>query len=266
MNQVTSRSLREMKAKGEKFTSLTVYDYSFAALVDSAGIDVALVGDSLGMVIQGHQSTLPVTLDEMIYHTSCVANGVDRALLIADLPFGAYQVSPEEAYESSVELIKFGGAHMVKLEGGGAMVEVVDFLSERGIPVCAHLGLTPQYVHQLGGYRVQGREEETAKQLIEGAHALEKAGAGLLVLEAIPSGLAAQITSGLSIPTLGIGAGGETDGQVLVLHDLLGIYPDNTPRFAKNFMTGADSVEGAIKAYIKAVKSGLFPAPEHSFD
>lgn len=266
MNQITIRTLREMKAKGEKFTSLAVYDYSFASLIDRAGVDIALVGDSLGMVVQGHSSTLPVTLDEMIYHSGCVASGVARALLVADLPFGAYQVSPEEAYRSSVELIKNGGAHMVKLEGGGPMVDVVAFLAQRDISVCAHLGLTPQSFHKLGGYRIQGREAGAAEKLIEDALALEQAGADLLVLEAIPSQLAARVTDELAIPTLGIGAGGQTDGQVLVLYDMLGIYPGKTPRFAHNFLSGASSVEEAIRAYIQAVKSGHFPAPEHGFE
>jgi 3-methyl-2-oxobutanoate hydroxymethyltransferase len=231
--------------------------------MDEAGVDVILVGDSLGMVVQGQASTLPVKLSEMSYHTRCVARGVKRAFIVADLPFATYQQSPEQAFASAAKLMA-AGAHMVKLEGGAVMIETVRFLVSRGIPVCAHLGLLPQSVNQLGGYKVQGRDETAAGQLMADARAMEKAGAGLLVLEAIPAKLASVVTQSLSIPTIGIGAGPDCSGQVLVLYDVLGLYP-HPPKFSKNFMLGADSIAGALKAYVQAVKSGGFPGAEHSF-
>ncbi len=265
MKPVTLATIREMKRRGEKITCLTAYDYSFASLLDNAGIDMVMVGDSLGMVMQGHDSTLPVSVADMVYHARCVARGAKRALIIVDLPFMSYQQSPAHAFASAGRLMQKGGAQVVKLEGGEPMAETVRFLVERGIPVCAHLGLTPQSVHQLGGYRVQGREATAAEKIRHDAKVLQNAGASLLVLEAVPSELAKAISSDLEIPTIGIGAGPDCDGQVLVLQDMLGIYPRPSPKFSKNFMQGAASVEAAVKSYIAAVKSGAFPGPEHSF-
>jgi 3-methyl-2-oxobutanoate hydroxymethyltransferase len=224
-----------------------------------------MVGDSLGMVMQGHDSTLPVSVADMVYHARCVARGTKRALIIVDMPFMSYQQSPAHAFASAGRLMQKGGAQVVKLEGGEPMAGTVRFLVERGVPVCAHLGLTPQSVHQLGGYRVQGREAIAAEKIRHDAKVLQEAGASLLVLEAVPSELAKTITSDLEIPTIGIGAGSDCDGQVLVLQDMLGIYPRPSPKFSKNFMQGAASVEAAVKSYIAAVKSGAFPGPEHSF-
>jgi len=252
-----------MAQEGDRITMLTCTDASFAALLDAAGIDTFLVGDSLGMVVQGHTSTLPVKLSEMCYHTRCVARGVKRAFIVADLPFATYQQSPQQAYASAAKLMA-AGAHMVKLEGGAVMVETVRFLTGRGIPVCAHLGLLPQSVNQLGGYKVQGREESDAKQLLADALAMQQAGAAMLLLEAVPAKLAAEVTASLSIPTIGIGAGPDCSAQVLVMYDMLGLYP-HAPRFSKNFMQGAGSVPAAFSAYVQAVKSGAFPGAEHSF-
>lgn len=254
-----------MKRAGEKIACLTAYDYSFAHLLDDAGMDLIMVGDSLGMVIQGHETTLPVSMAEMVYHSRCVARGIERALLVVDMPFMSYQQSPEQALANAGRLMRRGSAHVVKLEGGAAMADTVRFLTERGVPVCGHLGLTPQSVHQLGGYRVQGRGADAGERIRRDAAALEQAGAGLLVLEAMPSELAKTITAELSIPTIGIGAGPDCDGQVLVLHDLLGIYPRGSPKFARNFVHGAASIGDAVKNYIAAVKSRTFPGPEHSF-
>jgi 3-methyl-2-oxobutanoate hydroxymethyltransferase len=261
---ITLHQLHKMTAAGEKIAVLTCYDASFAALLDQAGVEVLLVGDSLGMVVQGEQTTLPVSLDDMIYHTRCVARGAKQAFIVADMPFGSYQLSPQQAYANAAQLMA-AGAHMVKLEGGAAMVETTAFLTERGIPVCAHVGLTPQSVHQLGGYRVQGKTEHAAKKLLEDALALQHAGAGMIVLEAIPAALAKQVSQRLAIPTIGIGAGVDCSGQVLVLYDLLGIYPGKPPKFAKDFLTGADSIQAAVAGYVKAVKSVEFPGAEHSF-
>lgn len=265
MKPVTLTTLKEMKRRGEKITCLTAYDYSFASLLDNVGIDMIMVGDSLGMVMQGHDSTLPVSVADMTYHARCVARGTKRALIIVDMPFMSYQQSSAHAFASAGRLMQKGGAQVVKLEGGEPMAETVRFLVERGVPVCAHLGLTPQSVHQLGGYRVQGREATSAERIRHDARVLQEAGASLLVLEAVPSELAKTITSDLEIPTIGIGAGPDCDGQVLVLQDMLGIYPRSSPKFSRNFMQGAASVEEAVKTYIAAVKSGAFPGPEHSF-
>lgn len=243
---------------------LTCYDASFAALLEAQGVDVLLVGDSLGMVLQGLETTLPVTLDDMIYHTSCVARGAKQTFIISDMPFGTSQVSPQQTCAHAARLMA-AGAQMVKLEGGDVMLETVRFLTARGIPVCAHIGLTPQSVHQLGGYRVQGKESAVAQQLLEDAIALERAGAAMIVLELVPAQLAAEITAQLSVPTIGIGAGVACSGQVLVLYDMLDIYPGKKARFVKNYMQGADSIAGAVKLYVAEVKSGLFPAPENSF-
>lgn len=265
MKPVTVARLREMKRAGEKIASLTAYDYSFASLLDRAGMDLIMVGDSLGMVIQGHDTTLPVSVADMVYHSRCVARGIERALLVVDLPFMSYQQSREQALANAGRLMRRGGAHVVKLEGGAAMVETVRFLTERGIPVCGHLGLTPQSVHQLGGYRVQGRDAAAGDRIRRDARALEDAGAAIIVLEAMPAELAKTVTAELGIPTIGIGAGPDCDGQVLVLHDMLGLYPRGSPKFARNFMHGAGSIDEAVKSYIAAVRARTFPGPEHSF-
>ena len=256
--------LKAMRQRGEKIAMLTCYDASFAALLEAAGVDVLLVGDSLGMVLQGRETTLPVTLAEMVYHTECVARGAKQAFIIADMPFGTSQISPQDTFAHAAKLMA-AGAQMVKLEGGAVMLESVRFLTSRGIPVCAHIGLTPQSVHQLGGYRVQGREEAAAKILLADALALEQAGAGLIVLEAMPALLAAEVTAQLTIPAIGIGAGANCSGQVLVLYDMLDIYPGKKPRFVKNFMQGADSIAQAVGRYVAEVKDGRFPALENSF-
>ncbi len=253
-----------MRGKNEKIAVLTCYDASFAALLEAQGVDVLLVGDSLGMVLQGHETTLPVTLDDMVYHTACVARGSKQAFVVADMPFGTSQVSPRETFVHAARLMA-AGAQMVKLEGGAAMVETVKFLTGRGIPVCGHIGLTPQSVHQMGGYRVQGKESAAAQKLLEDAAALEQAGAGMIVLEAMPALLAAEITAALSIPTIGIGAGAACSGQVLVLHDMLDVYPGKKPRFVKNYMQGVGSIAAAVKNYVAEVKAGSFPGQEHSF-
>jgi 3-methyl-2-oxobutanoate hydroxymethyltransferase len=255
---LTLHRLRAMKAQGEKIAVLTCYDSSFARLLDDAGVDVLLIGDSLGMVLQGRDSTLPVTLDEMAYHTACVARGSRAAWVVADLPFAAYQESKEQAVRSAARLMQAGG-RMVKLEGGGWTAETVRFLVERGIPVCAHLGLTPQSVHALGGYRVQGRDDEAAATLQAHARELADAGAAMLVLELVPSDLAAAVTAALPIPVIGIGAGARTSGQVLVLHDMLGITSGKLPRFVHDFMAGSASVAEAVRRYVAAVKQGSFP-------
>ena len=255
---LTLHRLRAMHAQGEKIAMLTCYDSSFARLLDAAGVDVLLVGDSLGMVLQGRDSTLPVTLVEMIYHTGCVVRGNRTAWVVADLPFAAYQESREQALRSAARLMQ-AGAHMVKLEGGGWTADTVRFLVERGIPVCAHLGLIPQSVHALGGYRVQGREDAAAGTLRGQATELADAGAALLVLELVPSHLAASVTAALPIPVIGIGAGAQCSGQVLVLHDMLGITPGKVPRFVRDFMAGSATIGEAVRRYVAAVKDGSFP-------
>jgi 3-methyl-2-oxobutanoate hydroxymethyltransferase len=265
MKPVTLQTLKEMKQKGEKIACLTAYDFSFASLLDRAGVDLIMIGDSLGMVVQGHDSTLPVSVAEMVYHTRCVARGVQRAIVVGDLSFMSYQKTPQQALANAGRLMRKGGAHVVKLEGGAPMVETVRFLTERGIAVCAHLGLTPQSVHQLGGFRVQGKTADAAKRILDDAVSMQQAGAGLLVLEAVPASLAAEVTRLLSIPTIGIGAGVDCDGQILVLHDMLGVYPRPSPKFSKNFMVGAASIEEAIKNYVAAVKAKTFPGLEHGF-
>ncbi|MEZ0231768.1 MAG: 3-methyl-2-oxobutanoate hydroxymethyltransferase [Methylophilaceae bacterium] len=257
-------SLQQMAVKGEKIAVLTAYDASFATLCDNAGVDVLLVGDSLGMVLQGNDSTLSVTMSQMVYHTKSVAKGTKQAYIVADMPFGSYQQTPPQALRNASRLMA-AGAHMVKLEGGAVMADTVKFLVERGIPVCGHLGLTPQSVHQLGGYRVQGKDDVSAQQLVADAQALESAGAGMLVIEMVPANLAKQVTESLDIPIIGIGAGADCSGQVLVLQDMLGIYPGKSPRFVRNFMQDASSIQEAVKHYVEAVKTGSFPTTEHSF-
>ncbi|MBI5918026.1 MAG: 3-methyl-2-oxobutanoate hydroxymethyltransferase [Nitrosomonadales bacterium] len=262
--RTTLTNLQTMRSKGEKIAVLTCYDASFAVLLEAQGVDVLLVGDSLGMVLQGFETTLPVSLDDMIYHTACVARGAKDAFIIADMPFGTSQVSPEKTFEHAARLMA-AGAQMVKLEGGSEMAPTIEFLTRRGIPVCAHLGLTPQSVHQMGGYRVQGRSDAAAQTLLNDAAIVEQAGAGMLVLEAMPALLAAEITAQLSIPTIGIGAGVDCSGQVLVLHDMLDVYPGKKARFVKNFMAGASSIAEAVGGYVREVKAGEFPAKEHGF-
>lgn len=262
--RVTLRKLQERAREGEKLAMLTCYDASFARLSEEAGVDILLIGDSLGMVVQGHDSTLPVTLEETEYHVRCVARGSSRALVVADMPFGSFQESREQAFRSCARMMA-AGAQMVKLEGGATMVETTRFLVERGIPVCAHIGLTPQSVNTLGGYRVQGKTGDAAAQLLADAKALEAAGAGIVLMEAMPAEVATRVAGALSVPTIGIGAGPEVSGQVLVVYDMLDIYPGRKARFVKNFMEGAPSVKAAIEAYVKAVKAKTFPGPEHCF-
>jgi 3-methyl-2-oxobutanoate hydroxymethyltransferase len=264
MQQVTIRTLDDMKARGEKIAVLTCYDATFTHVVESAGVDVILVGDSLGMVMQGRDSTLPVTLEEMVYHTACVARARQRSLLMADMPFLSY-ASVDRAIDTAAALVQRGGAQMVKLEGGGQQLPAVRALTENGVAVCAHLGLQPQSVHKLGGYRVQGRDQQQAEGMLRDAVNLQDAGAQLLVLECVPQLLAAEITRALDIPVIGIGAGPQTDAQVLVLQDVLGITQGRQPKFVQNFMKDADSIEDAIRAYVDAVRSGAFPAAEHCF-
>lgn len=242
---------------------MACYDASFAALVDRCGVDVILVGDSLGNVLQGQSTTLPVTIEHMIYHTESVVRGNRKALVIADLPFATY-ANPDQAFENAARLMR-AGAQMVKFEGGAWLADTVRFLVERGIPVCPHVGLTPQSVHALGGFRVQGKTESAATRLIDDALAFQAAGAQLLVMEAIPAALAAEVTRRLTIPTIGIGAGPECSGQVLVLHDVLGVFPGRKAKFVKNFMEGQSSIDAAICSYVQEVKAGVFPTAEHSF-
>ena len=263
--KITVQTLMKLAQEGQKITMLTCYDASFAATLDEAGVETLLVGDSLGMVMQGADSTLPVSLEEMAYHVRCVARGARNALIIGDMPFGSYQESPQQAFASAAKLMQ-AGAHMVKLEGGAFMAETVRFLVERGVPVCAHIGLTPQSVHQLGGYRVQGKSDAGAAVLKADALALEQAGAALVVMEMVPSQLAADITNSLNtMATIGIGAGVDCHGQVLVLHDLIGVFPGKRPRFAKNFMEGASSIDEAVTRYVTDVRESRFPGPEHSY-
>lgn len=261
---VSAPRLLEMKAAGDKIVVLTCYDASFAVQCDAAGIDVVLVGDSLGNVVQGRESTLPVTLDDMVYHTAAVKRGLSTPLLVADLPFMTYR-DVGTALGSSMRLVAEGGAAMVKLEGAEYVLDVIHALDQRQVPVCAHLGLTPQSVHKFGGYRVQGKTKSAAERLIADARAVEEAGASLLVLECVPAALAKTVTEELHIPTIGIGAGVDCDGQVLVIYDMLGITPGKRPKFSKDFLSGGGSIQDAIKAYAKAVRSGAFPGPEHSF-
>lgn len=259
---ITLTILAKMKRNREKFTVLTAYDASFATLFEAAGIEVLLVGDSLGMVVQGRQTTVPVLMEDMIYHTRLVANGCQTALLMADMPFASY-TTVDQGVRNAARLMQEGGAHIVKLEGGGWLAETVRQLSRNGIPVCVHLGLLPQSVHKLGGYRVQGREEAAASQIIDEALLLQEAGADLVLVECIPAQLAARLTEALTIPVIGIGAGAGCDAQVLVSYDMLGITPGRRPKFSKNFLTGCDSLQAAVEAYVRAVKSGEFPGPEH---
>jgi 3-methyl-2-oxobutanoate hydroxymethyltransferase len=265
LKKVTIHSLRKMKQAGERITMLTAYDATFARLFDTGGIDALLVGDSVGMVVQGQKSTLPVTMDQMVYHSAAVARGAQRAHLVGDLPFGSYQGSVDEAVKNAMRLISEGGMEGVKLEGGAEFVEVISRIVRAGVPVMGHLGLTPQSVHKMGGYVVQGRSEDKAKQILADARALEAAGCYALVLEAIPAPLAVEITRALSIPTIGIGAGVGCDGQVLVSYDLLGLNPEFSPKFVKRYADLAGIIGEAVAQYRDEVRTGLFPGLEHSF-
>ena len=261
---VSLTTLQQIKQQGEKFACLTAYDACFASILSEAGVEVLLVGDSLGMVLQGHDSTLPVTMEDMIYHTQCVKRGNKGALVMSDLPFMSYS-SETQTLENAAALMR-AGAHMVKLEGGAWIANTTKLLAERGIPVCAHMGLTPQSVNRIGGFHVQGRDTDQAQLIIEEAHLLQDAGANILLLECVPKSLAKTITDILEIPVIGIGAGPETTGQIMVLHDVLGVSPI-TPKFVKNFLIeSSNGIPGAIETYVKAVKTKVFPAHEHSFN
>lgn len=264
MGRITISSLNRMKTAREKIAVVTSYDASFTRQVEAAGVDVILVGDSLGMVVQGHESTLPVTVSDMVYHTANVTRASTRSLVIADMPFMSHG-TPEQALDTAGRLMKEGGAHMVKIEGGAPQLETVRHLTERAVPVCGHLGLMPQSIHQLGAYRVQGRGEHERERILRDAVALQQVGAQMLVLECVPSILGAEIARALDIPVIGIGAGPDVDGQVLVIYDMLGITPGDMPSFVRDFMRGQDSVAGALRAYVQAVRDGSFPAPEHCF-
>ncbi len=261
---VNVSTLREMKQNGEPIACLTAYDASFAALEDAAGTDLVLVGDSLGMVIQGHDTTVPVKVDDIIYHCRTVARGLRRAFLVADMPFMSY-TEPGQALDNSVRLMQEGGAMMVKLEGGDDQVQIVEHLARHDIPVCAHLGLKPQSVHKIGGFKVQGREPDKAKQMLDAARRLQDAGADIVLLECVPNEAGKTITRALDVPVIGIGAGPDVDGQILVLYDILDITRGRTPRFVKNFQAGRDSPLAAVQAYVRAVKDKTYPEPQHCF-
>jgi 3-methyl-2-oxobutanoate hydroxymethyltransferase len=267
--RVTIHELRRMKDSGEKIAVVTAYDATAARLVAAAGVDAVLVGDSVGMVVQGHDSTLPVTLDQMIYHAAAVRRGLDRdgarVHLVGDMPFGSYQASADEGVKAAMRFVAEGGVHAVKLEGGAEFVEVIRRIVRAGVPVMGHIGLTPQSVHRMGGYVVQGKDSDKAQQLLKDARALEAAGCYAVVLECIPAELARIITAQIRIPTIGIGAGPHVDGQVLVYHDLLALDPSFTPRFVKRFADVGDAIRGAVAAYVGEVKARTFPADEHSF-
>jgi 3-methyl-2-oxobutanoate hydroxymethyltransferase len=261
---VNIATLRQMKHDGSPIACLTAYDASFAALVDAAGTDLVLVGDSLGMVIQGHDTTVPVTVADVIYHTRNVARGLRRAFLVADMPFMSY-TTPEQALKNAVQLMQDGGAMMIKLEGGEGQVEIVQHLAKHDIPVCAHLGLKPQSVHKIGGFKVQGREPKAAKRMVDSARRLQDAGADLVLLECVPNEVGNAVTRALDVPVIGIGAGPDVDGQILVLYDILDITPGKKPRFVKNFMAGLDAPLAALTAYVTAVKDHSYPEPQHCF-
>ncbi len=263
-HKVTIRRLMEMKQAGEKIACLTAYDASFAQLLEKSGVDIVLVGDSLGMVIQGEETTLPVSVEDMLYHTQCAAKGLTNALLMTDMPFLSF-TSEEEAVLNAGLFMKQGGAQMVKLEGGIDQVDTVSALNKNGIPVCAHLGLQPQYVHKIGGYRVQGRDADAADKMLADALSMQQAGADLMLLECVPEALASKITQALDIPVIGIGASVDCDGQILVLYDILDISLGLRPKFSKNFMASANNIEDAVQQYVSAVKKSEFPAAEHVF-
>lgn len=261
---VNVSTLRKMKAEGERIACLTAYDASFAQLVDMAGVDLVLVGDSLGMVIQGHDTTVPVTVEDIIYHSKVVSRGLRRAFLVADMPFMSY-TTPAQALTNSVRLMQEGGAMMVKLEGGAGQVDVVEHLAAHDIPVCAHVGLKPQSVHKIGGFKVQGREQTAAEAMVEDAKALQGAGADIVLVECVPNEVGKTITQALDVPVIGIGAGPEVDGQILVLYDILGITQGRTPRFVKDFMAQANSPLAALESFVTEVKQRDYPQPEHCF-
>jgi len=261
---VNVSTLVKMKSAGEPIACLTAYDASFASLVDHAGVDLVLVGDSLGMVIQGHDTTVPVTVNDVIYHTRVVARGLQRAFLVADMPFMSYSHA-EQALDNAVRLMQEGGAMMVKLEGGAGQVGIVEHLARHDIPVCAHIGLKPQSVHKIGGFKVQGRDADKARQMVDDAAALENAGADIILLECVPNELGKAVCDAVSVPVIGIGAGPDVDGQILVLYDIIGITRGRLPRFVKNYMEGAESTFDACKRYVEAVKNRDYPAPEHCF-
>lgn len=261
---VSLTTLRDCKKRGEKFSMITCYDTIFAQTMNAAGVECLLVGDSLGMVLQGHSSTLPVTMKDMVYHTQCVARGNSNAFLLADMPFMSY-ATVNSALDNAAALMQVN-AHAVKLEGGAWLAETVTQMARGGIPSCVHMGLTPQSVNVFGGYKVQGKTPDAAAQLVQDAKILEQAGAALLLLECVPSTVAAQVSQSVSIPVIGIGAGKDCDGQVLVMHDMLGLSQGKTARFVKNFLTGQNSIQDAFAAYVKAVKEGSYPAPEHGFN
>jgi len=263
-HRVTAPSLARRKSRGEPIAMLTAYDFTFARIFDAAGIDVLLIGDSLGNVVQGHDTTLPVTLDETIYHTRLVARAAQRALVVADMPFGTFQISPEEALRNAVRCVKEGGAHAVKLEGGVAMVATIARIVAAEIPVMGHVGLTPQAVHRMGGHRVQGRSEDGAQRVLDDARAVQDAGAFAVVLEGMPADLAREVTRELAIPTIGIGAGVDCDGQVLVMHDMLGLS-DWTPSFVKNYAAVGVTVAQAARRFAEEVRERKFPDPDHSY-
>ena len=265
LSRLTIRDLQTMKAGGEKIACLTAYDASFASVLDQQGVDVVLVGDSLGMVIQGQETTLPVSIRDIEYHAKCVASSLQRSLLMVDMPFLSFTCA-EQALHNAGRLMKRAGAQMVKLEGNAEQADIVHALTDNGIPVCAHLGLQPQRVHKLGGYRVQGREQAMAEQMMRDAMTLQQAGADCLLLECVPAALAKQITESSAIPVIGIGAGADCDGQILVLYDILDISQGHRPRFSENFMASAGSIPAAVKAYVDAVKQVQFPAPHHCFE
>ncbi len=261
---VNIATLQKMKQDGEPIACVTAYDASFAVLVDAVGIDLVLVGDSLGMVIQGHDTTVPVTVDDIVYHSRAVARGLQRPFLVADMPFMSY-ADPHQALENAVRLMQEGGAMMIKLEGGEGQIDIVEHLARHDIAVCAHLGLKPQSVHKIGGFRVQGREPEMAKRMVDAARRLQDAGADIVLLECVPNELGKAIAGTLDVPVVGIGAGPDVDGQILVLYDLLDITQGRVPKFVRNFMTGLDAPLDALAAYVKAVKEREYPAPEHCF-
>ena len=263
MATMTISTLQKMKQQGQKIASLTAYDASFAKLMTAEGVDFMLVGDSLGNVVQGLNSTVPVTMADMIYHTQLVRRGASEAFVIADMPFMSY-ASPNQAYDNAAQLMQ-AGANMVKLEGGDWLIDTIKGLTTRGVPVCAHLGLLPQSVNVLGGYKVQGKQQQQADDTLNQALALEQAGAQLVVLECIPSSLGKRISDALTVPTIGIGAGPDTDGQILVMHDMLGINSDYLPKFAKNFLAESGSLSGAFSTYVEQVRDGTFPGPEHCY-
>jgi 3-methyl-2-oxobutanoate hydroxymethyltransferase len=265
IDKITVPAIIKMKQRGEKITCLTAYDYSFARILDAAGVDILLVGDSVGCVVQGQANTLPVTLDEMIYHTKAVVRGRTRALVVGDMPFLSFQVSKEQAVQNAGRFLQDAGAEAVKLEGGGAMRKTIAAITRVGIPVMGHVGLTPQSVHRFGGYKIQGKDKERRKTIVNDALAVEEGGGFAIVLEGMPAELAQEITERLTIPTIGIGAGASCDGQVLVIHDMLGLFDDFTPKFVKRFADLKSVMTGAVESFVKEVREQKFPSEEHSF-